>query len=559
MSTESKLVEVKAEEGDVSGSQEPNARLMGPEEEPAETTTVDDAPAGAATKKKSKKKRAKSSLAGEGASASLGPGESSGSLNKLPRAVVDSLLRSNPSLQSEVRGMGKEKAEDLLKKLSVSDLLTGTAVGGKNQKDMASYKFWQTQPVPRFDEQAQGEEGPIKMIDPQQVSTEPSALIEGFEWVTMDLAQKEQLDEVFELLTGHYVEDDEAMFRFNYSTSFLDWALKAPGWRKEWHVGVRATQSQRLVAFISGVPVQLRVRASVLHCSEINFLCIHKKLRSKRLAPVLIKEITRRCYIEGIFQAIYTAGVVLPKPVSSCRYFHRSLDWLKLFEVNFSQLPARSTKPRQITKYQLPSTTVTNGLRPMQRKDVDAVVDLLARYLARFDMAPEFTKEEVGHWMLHKEAPGHEQVIWTYVVEDPKSRKITDFFSFYRLESSVIGSKKHDVIRAAYLFYYATEAAFPAAESERESEADTKPALKLRLNALMNDALILAKRLNFDVFNALTLLDNSLFLEQQKFGPGDGQLHYYLYNYRTAPIPGGVDAKNSIDEKGGSGIGVVML
>jgi glycylpeptide N-tetradecanoyltransferase len=66
-------------------------------------------------------------------------------------------------------------------------------------------------------------------------------------------------------------------------------------------------------------------------------------------------------------------------------------------------------------------------------------------------------------------------------------------------------------------------------------------------------------QLNFDVFNALTLLDNSLFLEQQKFGAGDGQLHYYLYNYRTTPIPGGVDPKNNIDEKGGSGIGVVML
>jgi glycylpeptide N-tetradecanoyltransferase len=132
MSTESKLVEAKAEEGDASGSQESNVRLTkaagvaGSEEEPTETTSVDNAPSGAATKKKSKKKRAKSSLAGEGASASLGPGESSGGLNKLPRAVVDNLLRSNPSLQSEVQGMGKEKAEDLLKKLSVSDLLTGT-------------------------------------------------------------------------------------------------------------------------------------------------------------------------------------------------------------------------------------------------------------------------------------------------------------------------------------------------------------------------------------------------------------------------------------------------
>lgn len=53
---------------------------------------------------------------------------------------------------------------------------------------------------------------------------------------------------------------------------------------------------------------------------EINFLCVHKKLRSKRVAPVLIREITRRVHLEGIFQAVYTAGVVLPKPVGTCRY-----------------------------------------------------------------------------------------------------------------------------------------------------------------------------------------------------------------------------------------------
>ena len=52
---------------------------------------------------------------------------------------------------------------------------------------------------------------------------------------------------------------------------------------------------------------------------EINFLCVHKKLRSKRVAPVLIREVTRRVNCRGIFQAVYTAGVVLPKPVSSCR------------------------------------------------------------------------------------------------------------------------------------------------------------------------------------------------------------------------------------------------
>lgn len=90
-------------------------------------------------------------------------------------------------------------------------------------------------------------------------------------------------------------------------------------------------------------------------------------------------------------------------------------------------------------------------------------------------------------------------------------------------------------------------------------QPDNQALLKERLNALMNDALIIAKKYKLDVFNALTLMDNALFIEQQKFGPGDGQLHYYLYNYMANPIAGGVDHRNDVDEKGCSGVGVVML
>ena len=48
----------------------------------------------------------------------------------------------------------------------------------------------------------------------------------------------------------------------------------------------------------------------------------------------------------------------------------------------------------------------------------------------------------------------------------------------------------------------------------------------------MGDALILAKKLDFDVFNALDLMENTKFLEKLKFGIGDGNLQYYLYNWR---------------------------
>lgn len=70
--------------------------------------------------------------------------------------------------------------------------------------------------------------------------------------------------------------------------------------------------------------------------------------------------------------------------------------------------------------------------------------------------------------------------------------------------------------------------------------------------------MILANNLGFDVFNALTLLDNSLFLKELKFGGGDGNLNYYLFNYRALPIAGGTNARGDLDMNG-SGVALVML
>ncbi|KAI0829568.1 peptide N-myristoyl transferase [Hypoxylon sp. FL0890] len=477
-------------------------------------------------------------------------------IDGLSKEQVTQLLDLNPALANEL-GSGTNDdpnaAADALKRLNLQDIMTGLASSGKNVKDMGAYKFWATQPVPKFGEDGDPnqlvEEGPIKIQTVDEIPKNPAPLLDGFEWSTLDLLDESQLREVWELLNGHYVEDDEAMFRFNYSTSILKWAMMPPGWKKEWHRGVRATQSRKLVAFIAAIPVELRVRDKVLHASEVNFLCIHKKLRSKRLAPVLIKEITRLCNLEGVFQAIYTGGIVLPKPVSTCRYFHRAINWQKLYEVGFSPLPPNSKPQFQIRKYAVPERISIRGLREMQKKDVGAVQDLLTRYLAKYDLAAEFDKQEVEHWLLHnKKNALEEQVVWTYVVED-EHKKITDFISFYCLESSVIGPSKHSNVKAAYLFYYATETGL--------TNPVNREALKARLNALVSDTLVFCKQYQFDVYNALSLMDNGLFLEEQKFGPGDGQLHYYLFNYRANPIAGGVDKRNRLDTENLSGVGFV--
>merc|ERR1712187_460714 len=142
--------------------------------------------------------------------------------------------------------------------------------------------------------------------------------------------------------------------------------------------------NHKLTGFITEVPANMHVNESTVKMVEINFLCVHKKLRSKRLAPVLIKEITRRGNRENIWQAVYTAGVVLPRPVSECRYYHRSLNPKKLIDVGFSHLGPRMTMARTIKLYKVPEESQIPGMRRMRDSDIPRVTALGTGYLKKF-------------------------------------------------------------------------------------------------------------------------------------------------------------------------------
>lgn len=74
-----------------------------------------------------------------------------------------------------------------------------------------------------------------------------------------------------------------------------------------------------------------------------------------------------------------------------------------------------------------------------------------------------------------------------------------------------MNSPKHNLLNAAYLYYYATEVVFkPGAEQDGS--------FKERLMQLIADALIIADQSKFDVFNSLTLMDNVQFITDLKVG-----------------------------------------
>nr|GEY50185.1 glycylpeptide N-tetradecanoyltransferase 1-like [Tanacetum cinerariifolium]GEY58635.1 glycylpeptide N-tetradecanoyltransferase 1-like [Tanacetum cinerariifolium] len=241
------------------------------------------------------------------------------------------------------------------------------------------HQFWETQPVGHFKD-LRDTTLPEGVIEPptliSEVKQEPYNLPGPYEWVTCDMGSEETCAEVYNLLTNNYVEDNENMFRFNYSKEFLRWALHPPGCYKIWHIGVRVKSSKKLVAFITGIPAKIRVRSDVVSMAEVNFLCVHKKLR---LGP-------------------------------------------------------RMTMSRTLKLYKLPDSTVTPGFRKMEFRDVPAVTRLVRTYLLQFVVAPDLDERDVEHWILPKEG-----VVDSFVIESPETREITDFCSFYTLPSSILG------------------------------------------------------------------------------------------------------------------------
>ena len=381
----------------------------------------------------------------------------------------------------------------------------------KEEKANREHKFWNTQPMVKPEDKVEAiVNKPVNPVeDVEKVRQEPYSMPAGFVWCELDVNDETHMEELYNLLSNNYVEDDDSMFRFDYSAEFLRWALTVPEFRKEWHVGVRVEKTGKLMASITGVPAKVNVRGVDREMVEINFLCVHKKLRDKRLTPVLIKEITRRVNLTCRWQAVYTAGVTIPTPVGKTRYFHRNLQVEKLIDVKFSHLPRGRRMEDHVKSLDLPKEPA-HPLRAMEERDVPAVTVLLNAYLqSRCKLFQVFTEGEVHHLLLPRE-----NVIESYVLEGASG--VTDFLSFYHLPSTIMKHAKYNKLNATYSYY---------------NVANTVSA-----KDLMNDALILAKKSGADVFNALNVMENGEIFDSLKFGQGDGELQYYVYNWECSAM-----------------------
>jgi glycylpeptide N-tetradecanoyltransferase len=371
---------------------------------------------------------------------------------------------------------------------------------------MESHTFWKTQPVVETTIIPESEFGPIETPTIDQIKTDSYNLPPGFEFHTLDLDNEEELNKVQQFLNTNYLESDDENMRFAYSKECIKWITQCPFHYPELFICVRTTNNKSIIATIFGIPANVKIYDKIIPQIEINLLCVNKKFRNKRLAPVMIKEVTRRTNLRGIFQAVYTAGLDLPNKLATLQYMHRIIDVKRMSSVGFfSIVENKISIYEKLYKVKLPKLDCDYSISPIELSDVDVCVDKLNTSLSKYKLTHVFDKESFTHYFMSKP-----NVVYTLVIK--KAGLITDMISFYIIDNIVENNSTYSGYKAGYLYYYFNSS--------------------LKLDQLINIGLNYAKETGVDVFNILKMFDLQSMITDCKFVEGNGFLNYYLYNYK---------------------------
>ncbi|AYV84947.1 MAG: hypothetical protein Satyrvirus1_33 [Satyrvirus sp.] len=257
----------------------------------------------------------------------------------------------------------------------------------------------------------------------------PKDLPDGFKIKTLTLAY---LDEIYKLISNHYIEDDQHLVRLIYSKKFLYWYLKdiPPGFI------IGLLYKNILVGMITALFINMAVHEKNLKLPYINFFCIQSKIRNLGLGKFLIDELKYRLDKIEITCALFTGTKLLQnKPFCVSKDFIIPINYPVLKEVGFL---ADDLLPLPAVEY--------NCLHLMTVSDIASVVPKLNKFLEKFKIKLHFNTDNARHFLLPKK-----NIIYTFVNRDTKGI-VTDLITVYKNYYYCI--EKQKIITVGHLAYY---------------------------------------------------------------------------------------------------------
>lgn len=153
-----------------------------------------------------------------------------------------------------------------------------------------------------------------------------------------------KVKEISDFLATYYLHSNGGTFASDDSAiNFIRWNFSSPNYNPEFLVGVRASASQKLMGFVAGHPISINPRDDIVEALEIKFLCVHPKLHTHRLSPVLFAELKRRSILAGKKVAAFVTKDTIAKPMSTSTYWSRPINLKKVIATGFLKVPPTMT------------------------------------------------------------------------------------------------------------------------------------------------------------------------------------------------------------------------
>ncbi len=305
------------------------------------------------------------------------------------------------------------------------------------------------------------------------------------------------IHQVFFLLDKNYIEDCYSFLRFNYVHEFIRFAICGPQWTVFLNLGLKFNRSNRLNGYINSNFRKIIIKKKISFCSEINFLCLEKKLRKKLFVQLLIKEITRRLNFFGITHAIYTTGLPFLKSQLEANYFYFLLNNSK--KLKFQENLYRERK-RFFSNF--------FGLELIKKDDLKDSINLknVRKSFKKKSIYKHFTIEDFAYWF--KSTGGFKYTFTKKISLFSVEKNILSFFS---LPCKVIKTKKPLYFYDSYCYY------------------GTNP----RSEMLLKDILVVCKKIGFDLFYILEGIYSEKTLLNLFFKKGNGKINFYFIGLKT--------------------------
>ena len=381
------------------------------------------------------------------------------------------------------------------------------------------YSFWENKPVMNIEEPA----GISSIIEnnlierPIYASSTPINLPATMKWENINLNDDELMNKVSEFLNKNYVSDPKNKIISVYTINFLRWVIGENGCI----LAIISIEKNEICGVISASCKNVTVFDKTDKFASVNFLCADPKYRTRKIANILIDEMTRHLLHKGYNQACFTTDRYVPTPRTTIRYYHRPLNYKKLHETKYMILNEEIEKTHEKL---LVTKPLSDEFVKLNETHLKSVYDLYNKFMVKYNICCKYTEDELKEQLLNK-------FVTSYVII--KNDIVVDFVSYYKLSYNITDSSEQ--ISAGHLYLYSAN----NVDNYKIMDEVLKIATQENLDVfIVNDTNNMAEIIATKTVKVGEMSDSESYgySYQFKFLKSCKKLHFNFYNWKCPEV-----------------------